>query len=231
LKAKSPKKPREPVTSSGRKSEAAGRKSARGARTAARSTTKRSKPSQPPLVKAGRQTAKESRAPATAKAKDAKASRLARTVKAGGETGSGSEKGRAPKARKSRQSPAVLARIRQFLSEKKRALLAHLETELNELEKPEKRHRADLEEIASDTHDTDSLCEIMDIEHSQLGQINLALKKIDDGTYGVCEDCGEAIPPLRLEALPFASHCIECKRRAELEGELTSSAPDAALGS
>ena len=53
------------------------------------------------------------------------------------------------------------------------------------------------------------------MEASQLGQIDLALKKIENGTYGICEDCGEEIPLVRLEALPFATQCIDCKRKAE----------------
>jgi DnaK suppressor protein len=130
--------------------------------------------------------------------------------------------------RKSSIKASVLARIRVQLADKKRAVLSHLESELSELEKPEKRHRADLEEMASDTHDADSLCEIMDIEASQIDQIDLALAKIDNGTYGICEDCGGDIPIVRLEALPFATQCIDCKRKAELEGQLTSPAPPAA---
>ena len=117
---------------------------------------------------------------------------------------------------------AELNKIRTLLSQKKLAITNHLQSELSELEKPEKRHRSDLEEIASDTHDTDSLCEIMDIETSQIGQIDMALKKIDNGTYGICEDCGGEIPLIRLEVLPFATQCIECKRKAEIEGKISA---------
>ena len=48
-----------------------------------------------------------------------------------------------------------------------------------------------------------------------LAQIDAALKRIDDGTYGTCSSCGEAIAPGRLEAYPWASLCIDCKRRTE----------------
>lgn len=118
---------------------------------------------------------------------------------------------------------AELTRIRDLLTKKKTAISNHLQTELTELEKPEKRHRADLEEIASDTHDTDSLCEIMDIEATQIDQIDLALSKIENGTYGICEDCGQEIPLPRLEALPFATQCIVCKRKAEFAGQIAAS--------
>jgi DnaK suppressor protein len=121
-----------------------------------------------------------------------------------------------------RLASSELARIRDLLARKKQAITNHLQTELSELEKPEKRHRTDLEEIASDTHDTDSLCEIMDIEATQIDQIDMALVKIDNGTYGICEDCGGEIPMVRLEALPFATQCIGCKRKAEIEGQISA---------
>lgn len=130
---------------------------------------------------------------------------------------------KAPPRRRTKLPARQLERIRDFLREKRAAIRSHLQTELLELEKPEdKHHRADLEEVASDTHEKDSLCEIMDIEASQIGQIELALQKIEDGTYGVCEDCDGAIAPARLEALPFASQCIECKRKSELQGDYST---------
>lgn len=46
-------------------------------------------------------------------------------------------------------------------------------------------------------------------------QIDLALRKLDLGTYGICEQCGEPIDPERLEALPWATTCLRC--RAQLE--------------
>ena len=42
-------------------------------------------------------------------------------------------------------------------------------------------------------------------------EIDRAIAKIDDGTYGVCEKCGENIPKERLKALPYAALCVKCK--------------------
>jgi DnaK suppressor protein len=42
-------------------------------------------------------------------------------------------------------------------------------------------------------------------------EIDRALAKIDTGNYGVCEQCGQPIPPARLQALPYASLCVACK--------------------
>ena len=48
-----------------------------------------------------------------------------------------------------------------------------------------------------------------------ISEIDAALKRIKDGTYGTCTNCGREIPVERLEANPWASLCIDCKRRAE----------------
>jgi DnaK suppressor protein len=50
---------------------------------------------------------------------------------------------------------------------------------------------------------------------AKLNRIDEALEKLDQGTYGVCEGCGAAIEPERLEALPHATRCIGCEREAE----------------
>ena len=48
-----------------------------------------------------------------------------------------------------------------------------------------------------------------------LKAIDAALERIDDGTFGTCRSCGRPIRPERLEAIPYATLCIECKRKDE----------------
>ena len=48
-----------------------------------------------------------------------------------------------------------------------------------------------------------------------ISEIDASLQRIDDGTYGTCVGCGHEIPRERLEANPWASLCIDCKRKAE----------------
>jgi len=48
-----------------------------------------------------------------------------------------------------------------------------------------------------------------------LVEIDAALKRIDDGTYGTCSNCGKEIAQERLEAYPWAALCIDCARQAE----------------
>lgn len=50
---------------------------------------------------------------------------------------------------------------------------------------------------------------------SRLEEIDGALSRIQDGTYGQCADCGSPIPPRRLEALPFAMLCVTCQSSAD----------------
>jgi len=48
-----------------------------------------------------------------------------------------------------------------------------------------------------------------------LQRIDEALRKLDEGTYGICEDCGEPISDQRLKILPFAIYCTDCQERRE----------------
>jgi len=46
-------------------------------------------------------------------------------------------------------------------------------------------------------------------------ELRTALQKIEEGTYGVCEECEDPIAPRRLDALPFAKRCVPCQEKAE----------------
>jgi DnaK suppressor protein len=52
-------------------------------------------------------------------------------------------------------------------------------------------------------------------ERREMAGIQAALARIDAGTYGACEACGEAISPARLEAFPMARRCVRCQGRLE----------------
>ena len=69
---------------------------------------------------------------------------------------------------------------------------------------------ADLEEQATDLEDQDTLKAIENSEIHEIHQIQEALKRISEGTYGICSQCGEEIDPKRLKALPTATRCILC---------------------
>jgi RNA polymerase-binding protein DksA len=78
-------------------------------------------------------------------------------------------------------------------------------------------HQAD---AGSDAYDRDFALSLLSKEQDALYEIDEALKRIDNGTYGTCEMSGKPIPQARLEALPFARFTIECQ--AEYEREVGS---------
>ncbi len=59
----------------------------------------------------------------------------------------------------------------------------------------------------------------------KLELIDYALRQAREGTYGICERCGEPIDPARLEAMPEATLCIKCKAIVERQARVSSAAP------
>ena len=57
---------------------------------------------------------------------------------------------------------------------------------------------------------------LLEVRTRERNQLDTALRRLADGTYGGCEDCEVTIPPGRLHVLPFARRCIECQQQAEL---------------
>jgi DnaK suppressor protein len=61
---------------------------------------------------------------------------------------------------------------------------------------------------------------IRDRERKLIGKIKEALERIDNGSYGICEICGEEISEARLKARPMTTLCIECKRKQETDEKM-----------
>ena len=78
-------------------------------------------------------------------------------------------------------------------------------------------HMADL---GTDNYEIENILGLMDSERKILLEINDALKRIEDGTYGICESRGEQIPKQRLKAIPWARYCVACATLLE-KGLLT----------
>ncbi len=70
-------------------------------------------------------------------------------------------------------------------------------------------------DLASSETDQAINLKLRDRERTLLRKIDKALKKIEDGEYGICESCGEAIGLKRLEARPVTDLCINCKEEQE----------------
>jgi RNA polymerase-binding transcription factor DksA len=80
-------------------------------------------------------------------------------------------------------------------------------------------------EMGSDAWDLDFSLQLVENDQEVLGEISVALKKIESGRFGLCECCLEQgkpdtrsrIPKMRLKAIPYARNCVDCER--ELEGQ------------
>jgi DnaK suppressor protein len=86
------------------------------------------------------------------------------------------------------------------------------EDEARELSGGSDNHLAD---IATHTYDRELDSTLEESEGLHLAHIDAALRRVEEGSYGTCENCGQAIGLDRLEAMPWATLCIDCKRKAE----------------
>ena len=72
-------------------------------------------------------------------------------------------------------------------------------------------------DVAAYSYSKEVLMGLGENERTKLRLVEEALAKIDEGTYGVCERCEEAIPVKRLELLPFTRYCVQCQSELEKE--------------
>jgi DnaK suppressor protein len=72
-----------------------------------------------------------------------------------------------------------------------------------------------LGDSATETYDREMEMTLEDTLEHRLGEVDAAIERLDAGTYGVCVRCGKDIAPDRLEAIPYATKCIDCKRLEE----------------
>ena len=74
------------------------------------------------------------------------------------------------------------------------------------------QHPADTATEVSDMQREDAVLEVV---QSQREQVEAALARIENGTYGRCVDCGTQLPDERLDARPEAERCVTCQAKAE----------------
>jgi DnaK suppressor protein len=73
----------------------------------------------------------------------------------------------------------------------------------------------DIVDRANNAYNRELMFSLSDAERTTLLQIENALLRMDEGTYGRCANCGQTINVLRLEAVPWARFCIDCQELAE----------------
>lgn len=106
--------------------------------------------------------------------------------------------------------------IKKSLLEMKENILANLASESNEFkELIEDIDPKDLADIAADDFDRKTLEALGAQEMNRLKSIEAALGRLENGHFGVCLSCSKKIPRERLEAMPYAVLCIDCKSSEE----------------
>jgi len=108
--------------------------------------------------------------------------------------------------------------IRAKLLRQREALLNEAETALNEL--PGQTIFPDLGDQATAETDRNFMLRLRGREQRLLKKIDEAIDRIESGTFGICDDCGNEIDVKRLEARPVTTMCIECKTLQEEEERL-----------
>ena len=112
--------------------------------------------------------------------------------------------------------------IKKMLQKMRMDIINELSKKKTTLEEEKTVEIEDLDAIAEDRNrEYEYLLTTMDTK--KLKQIDEALAKIENGTYGTCEECGEEIPVARLKILPFAKLCIDCVSNVEKEEALKQS--------
>lgn len=106
--------------------------------------------------------------------------------------------------------------FKELLTERLEILLSEAEKTVSGMTNdkntfPDPADRANLET------DRNFLLRIRDRERKLILKIKEALLRIEDGTFGICEECGQEISEERLKARPVTTLCIECKTKAEAE--------------
>jgi DnaK suppressor protein len=110
-----------------------------------------------------------------------------------------------------------LTYFKKQLVEKQRQLVDEVERTVSYGKDTEDDAIKDLGDQANTAYTREFFFELGNGDRRMLRDVVSALTKIDDGSFGNCERCGEAIAEKRLEALPFARYCITCQRTVEEE--------------
>lgn len=117
-------------------------------------------------------------------------------------------------------SDAELEEIKKNLILMKRVIFKDIDASIKEgSSKDSSEYQGDNYDIASNERDRELSYTLGDRERQKIKELDNALLKIKEGTYGVCDECGEPISKKRLKVLPYSSLCINCQSRAEEEGK------------
>jgi DnaK suppressor protein len=111
-----------------------------------------------------------------------------------------------------------LLNLRAILIKRRDALRSALAGDLSLLKELRSESPGDVIDAAYDSAQDEISSQLAEVESRELANIENALERMKVGKYGQCEVCGGRIPLARLNALPYATMCIDCQRELERSG-------------
>ncbi len=114
-----------------------------------------------------------------------------------------------------RLAKSSITRFRQQLETRRQEILNLYEHDLEVGKGSEDIEADDLVDRANDAYNREFMLSFSGGERERLREIEAALERLDDGSYGFCQPCGINIPQVRLKAVPWARYCIDCQERDE----------------
>src|SRR5690348_8582685 len=112
----------------------------------------------------------------------------------------------------------AILKIREILMVRRDALRKALAGDLSLLKELREQTAGDVIDFALDSAQHEINSQLAEVESRELASIENALERMRTGHFGTCEHCSVKIPMARLNALPYATLCIECQRDAERQG-------------
>ena len=116
------------------------------------------------------------------------------------------------------RTPPSTNDIRRILEARRRDLMNEIQANLRDARDEasgERRFRIESGETTEVDPEDDLAFALIQIKGELLNRINEAMSRLDEGTYGYCGECGDAIAASRLGALPFAVRCRDCEEMRE----------------
>jgi len=118
-------------------------------------------------------------------------------------------------ARAGRMPKKEMEKYRRLLQDKKNSLSNDLAKTRNAEEETIEEATQDIADKAVSSYTREFLYSLSDTDRTTLVQIDEALARIADGTYGACLNCAQPMAEKRLTAVPWAPHCVDCQELAE----------------
>lgn len=114
----------------------------------------------------------------------------------------------------------ALLRLHKSLTARRNALRKRIGRQLEDLAHlNQAKAMGDVADAAFESTGEEIASQMAELEARELAQIERALQRLKNGTYGICEGCGGKIPIARLDALPYSTLCIKCQRESENDSQ------------